>query len=352
MNEEMMDLKREDVTTDEELSKLLEEIKVRIKIIGLGGSGCNTIARLNEEGIHGAELYAANTDAQHLLTLRLPKRILFGKKSTRGLGAGADPSVGEAAAKEEEDELRKIFENSHLVFLTCGLGGGTGTGSIPFVSQIAQESGALAIGFTTLPFKGEGKSRMDNALVGLDMLRRRADTVITIPNDKLLELVPRLPLNKAFRVADEVLMNSIKSITETITKPSMVNLDLNDIRTVMRKGGSAVIGLGESDSSNGNRAIEAAQEAINSPLLDADINTARGVIVNVTGPTDMSLKEAEIVMEQVQEKVSRNARIIWGANVDHKLDSAQSIKVILVATGVTPKVIGLQKPSAPIDAVR
>lgn len=352
MKEGMTNYGREDVTTDEELSKLLEDIKVRIKIIGLGGSGCNTIARLNEEGIHGADLYAANTDAQHLLTLRLPTRILLGKKSTRGLGAGADPSVGESAAKEAEDELRKIMEKSQIVFLTCGLGGGTGTGSIPFVSKLAQEAGALTIGFTTLPFKGEGRSRMDNALQGLGMLRRYADTVITIPNDKLLELVPRLPLNKAFRVADEVLMNSIKSITETITKPGLVNLDLNDVRTVMKKGGSAVIGLGESNTSGDRRALEAAHEAINSPLLDADIRTSNGVLINVAGPTDMSLREAETVMEAVQEMVSKNARIIWGANVDPRLDSEQSVKVILVATGVTPNAILKERPPGSVDLVR
>jgi cell division protein FtsZ len=348
----MTDYGREDVSTDEELSKLLEDIKVRIKIIGLGGSGCNTIARLNEEGIHGAELFAANTDAQHLLTLRLQKRILLGKKSTRGLGAGADPNVGEAAAKEAEDELRNIVENSQIVFLTCGLGGGTGTGSIPYVSQLAQESGALTIGFTTLPFKGEGRSRMDNALRGLGLLRRYADTVVTIPNDKLLELVPRLPLNKAFRVADEVLMNSIKSITETITKPGLVNLDLNDVRTVMKKGGSAVIGLGESSSSGDQRALEAVKEAIASPLLDADIRSANGVLINVTGPTDMSLKEAETVMEEVQDKVSKNARIIWGANVNPTLDASQTVKVILVATGVTPNAIVKEIRPGSLETVR
>jgi cell division protein FtsZ len=352
MDEEITDKTPMKNSVDEELKALLEDIKVNIKIIGLGGGGCNTIARIQEEGIHGAELYAANTDAQHLLTLRLPKRILLGKKTTKGLGAGANPQVGEEAAKEEEDELRKVFEHSQIVFLTCGLGGGTGTGSIPYVSKLAQESGALTIGFTTLPFRGEGKSRMDNALTGLSMLRHYADTVVTIPNDKLLDIVPRLPLNKAFKVADEVLMNSIKSITETITKPGLVNLDLNDVKTVMKKGGSAVIGLGESNSPGDRRAMDAAQEAVNSPLLDADLHTATGVLVNVTGPTNMSIKEAETVMEFVQEKVSTNSRIIWGASIDPRLDATHYMKVILVATGVTPKMMIGKTKKLPVDRVR
>lgn len=342
----------EDTRVDEELQEMLIEMKVKIKILGLGGGGCNTVARLYEEGIVGADLYVLNTDAQHLLTLSVPKKVLLGRKSTKGLGAGAAPQLGEAAAKEAEDELKKILEGSHIAFLTCGLGGGTGTGAIPYVAGLAKELGILTIVFTTLPFRGEGRVRMDNAAYGLKQLRNLADTVVTVPNDKLLDLVPRLPLNKAFKVADDVLGNSIKSITETITKPGMVNLDLNDIKTVMEKGGAAMIGIGESSTPGDNRAMEAVQAAINSPLLDAELNTASGVLVNVVGPTDMSIGESQRIMDLVQTQVNSKARIIWGSNVDPKLDADHLLRVILIVTGVNPKLSMEETPSYPVEFVR
>ena len=235
------------VSDDAELERILASLRTNVKIIGIGGGGTNTIDRLVEAGIIGAELYAANTDAQHLLTIRAPHKILLGRRVTRGLGAGALPQVGEEAAREAEEEIRAALQGADMVFLTCGLGGGTGTGGAPYVAQLSKEMGALTIAICTFPFRAEGAIRAENAEFGLEKLRNFADTVIVIPNDKLIELVPRLALNAAFKVADDVLMRAIKGITEVITKPGLVNLDFNDIKTIMKGGGVAMIGLGESD---------------------------------------------------------------------------------------------------------
>jgi len=265
----------EDSRVDAELEEMLSKMRTNIKIIGLGGGGCNTIGRVYNEGIVGAELYACNTDAQHLLHIASPKKVLLGRRITKGLGAGALPQIGEEAAREAEEELRAIVQGADIVFVTCGLGGGTGTGSCGYVARLAKEMGALTIAVVTLPFRGEGKLRMESAEWGLERLRDAADTVITIPNDKLLDLVPRQSLNLAFKFADEVLMRSIKGLTEIITKPGLVNLDFNDVKTIMKGGGVAMIGLGESQAVGDNRAVEAIEEAINSPLLEVDVSTAR-----------------------------------------------------------------------------
>lgn len=315
---------------DEELERILAGLKTNIKIVGCGGGGSNTIDRLVDAGIMGAELYALNTDAQHLLTIHAPHKILLGRRATRGLGAGAHPQVGEEAAREADEEIRNALTGADLVFITCGLGGGTGTGSAPVVASIAKELGALTIAICTAPFRAEGQIRMENAEYGLEKLRSISDTVIVIPNDKLVELVPRLSLNAAFKVADEVLMRSIKGITEVVTKPGLVNLDFNDFKTIMRGGGVAMIGLGEGEEEE--RAIEAVNEAIDSPLIDVDISEATGALVNVTGGPDMSVAEAEQVAEIVQDRISSNARIIWGAAIDPELEGR--IRVMIVITGV------------------
>ncbi|HDP96121.1 MAG TPA: cell division protein FtsZ [Euryarchaeota archaeon] len=318
---------------DEELQKILQGLKTNIKIIGCGGGGCNTINRLAETGIIGAELFAANTDAQHLLMIRAPRKILLGRRVTRGLGAGAIPQVGEEAAREAEDEIKGYFNGADIVFITCGLGGGTGTGSTPFVAQLAKEAGALTVAICTFPFKAEGAVRTENAEWGLERLRNIADTVIVIPNDRLLELVPKLSINAAFKVADEVLVRAIKGITEIVTKPGLVNLDFNDIKTVMKSGGVAMIGMGESDDDD--RASAAINEAINSPLIDLDISKATAALVNVTGGSDMTITEAEQAAEIIQNKINPNARIIWGASVDETID--HTIRVMVVITGVKSK---------------
>ena len=322
-------------TEDEELERVLRALKTNIKIIGCGGAGCNTISRLVEEGITGAELIAANTDAQHLLITKAPRKILLGRRCTRGLGAGAKPQIGEEAAREAEEEIRKVLMGADIVFITCGLGGGTGTGSAPFIASIAKEMNALTIAIVTYPFKAEGQHRMQNAEYGLKRLRTVADTVIVIPNDKLLEIVPRLSLAAAFKVADEVLMRAIKGITEIITKPGLVNLDFNDLKTIMKGGGVAMIGLGEGEGED--RAAEAIEEALNSPLIDVDISSATGALINVTGGPDMTISEAEKVAEEVQKRISPNATIIWGAAIDPTLE--KKLRVMLVITGVKSKQI-------------
>jgi len=332
-----------DARVDAELEQILRGLKTNIKIIGVGGGGSNTIARIYDEGIVGAELFAANTDAQHLLMTRSPHKILLGRRVTRGLGAGALPQVGEEAAREAEEELKKILVGTVICFVTCGLGGGTGTGGAAVVARLAKEMGALTIAVVTLPFRGEGKMRMENAEWGLERLRDAADTVVVIPNDKLLEIVPRLSLNAAFKVADEILMRSIKGLTEVVTRPGLVNLDINDVKTIMKGAGVAMIGLGESDAPGDDRIQEAIEQAVNSPLLEVDISEANGVLIDVIGGTDMTISEAEQAAREIQSRVGQNARIIWGAAIDPAMDGA--IRVMLVVTGVKSKQI-LGKPTA------
>ncbi|NPA75511.1 MAG: cell division protein FtsZ [Euryarchaeota archaeon] len=323
---------------DKELEEVLKSLRTNIKVVGCGGGGSNTINRLMEENIAGnVQLIAANTDAQHLLTIKAQRKVLLGKRLTRGLGAGALPQIGQEAAREAEDKLRELLQGADMVFITCGLGGGTGTGSASVVAQIAKELGALTIAICTLPFKAEGRARWENAMWGLEKLRETADTVITIPNDKLLELVPRLPLTQAFKFADEILMRAIKGLIEMITKPGLVNLDFNDLKTIMKGGGVAMIGLGESEGTGDERVMEAIEEAINSPLLEVDISTATGVLVNVVGGPDMTISEAERAIEELSAKVSKGSRIIWGCAVDPTFD--RKISVLVVATGVRSKQI-------------
>ncbi|PKK85256.1 MAG: cell division protein FtsZ [Thermoplasmata archaeon HGW-Thermoplasmata-1] len=320
---------------NEELERVLASLTTTIKVIGCGGAGTNTIARCVDADIHGADLVAINTDAQHLLAVRVPHKVLIGRHITRGLGAGSLPQIGEEACMESEDDVRAALQGSDMVFITCGLGGGTGTGSAPVVAKLARDMGALTIAIATLPFSVEGAVRMENAEAGLARLRDVCDTVIVIPNDKLLEIAPRLPLNAAFRVADEILMRSIKGITEMITKPGLVNLDFADLKTIMKRGGVAMIGLGESDGDD--RAVEAVLEALNSPLLDVDISDATGALINVVGGNDMTISEAERVVEEIYSRISPDARIIWGTSVDPALE--RSIRAMLVITGVKSKQI-------------
>ncbi len=317
-------------TANEELKDVLSDLKTDIKIVGIGGAGCNTAERISDEGIQGAELISANTDAQHLLTVHSQRKVLLGRRKTKGLGAGARPEIGQEATEEAKEKLEDTLEGSDLVFVTCGLGGGTGTGGAPTVAEIAKKEGALTVAVCTTPFKAEGSSRMENAEWGLARLKKVADTVITIPNDKLLELCPRLSLNKAFKVADEVLMRSIKGMTELVTKPGLVNLDFNDLKTVMEGAGVAMIGMGESDSEN--RAEEAIDEAINSPLLEVDISNANAALINVVGGNDMTISEAETVAKMVESKIGKDARIIWGASVEPTQE--KTLRVMVVITGV------------------
>jgi cell division protein FtsZ len=315
---------------DAELEAFLSQQKATIKVIGSGGGGNNTINRITEVGIKGAESIAINTDAQDLLYTTADKKILIGRDITKGMGAGANPKLGEEAAHEQEQDIKKALGHCDMVFITCGLGGGTGTGSAPVIAEIAKKQGALTVGIVTLPFAMEGHTRYENAVIGLEKMEQIVDTLIVIPNDKLLELAPDLPLHTAFKVADEILTNAVKGIAELVTTAGLVNLDFADIRTVMKGGGVALIGVGESDSEN--RAVEAVEKAISNPLLDADITGANGALINVAGGEDMTLDEARKVVETISERLSDDAKIIWGAQISKDLQN--TIRTMLIVTGV------------------
>jgi len=318
---------------DEELVKILEEARARIVVIGVGGAGNNTVTRLKEAGIEGAEVVAVNTDAQDLLAAKADRKILIGYDLTRGLGAGGDPKIGEEAAKEDLEKIRDVVKDADMVFVTCGLGGGTGTGAAPVIAEVAKKEGALTIAVVTLPFSVEGKRRMENALKGLERLQQTADTCIVIPNDRLLEVVPDLPLTAAFKVADEVLINAVKGITEMITKPGLMNLDFADVRAVMEGGGYALIGIGEAENADGgNRAVKAVENALNNPLIDVDISGAKGALVHVKGGKDLTLKEAEEVVELVASELADDATVIWGAQIEEDMNDV--LRVTVIVTGI------------------
>ena len=327
-------------TIDAELEQLLARQRATIKVVGCGGGGNNTVNRMSEVGIVGVETIAINTDAQDLLYTTANKKILIGRELTKGLGAGSEPRLGEEAAKENEAEIKKALSNCDMVFVTCGLGGGTGTGSAPVVAEIAKKMGALTVGVVTMPFSMEGHRRYENAVVWLEKMEQMADTLIVIPNDKLLELAPELPLHTAFKVADEILTNAVKGIAELVTKAGLVNLDFADIRAVMKGGGVALIGVGESDTEN--RAVEAVEKAITNPLLDVDISGANGALINVIGGEDMTLDEARKVVETITEKLDEDARVIWGAQI-YK-DMEKTIRTMLIVTGVkSSQIFGADK---------
>jgi cell division protein FtsZ len=327
-----------DSVADEEIRRIAQQLEVSIKIIGCGGGGCNTINRCVDAGISGAQLCAINTDAKHLITIRSPTKILIGKVSTRGLGAGAIPEIGEQAARENEMDIRNFLTGSNIVFLTAGMGGGTGTGSAHFVAHIAKEQcRALTIGVVTLPFKAEGAVRMENALDGLDKLRRVTDTTIVVPNDKMLEMVPKMPVEAAFKVADEVLMQTIKGLTEIITKPGLVNLDYADILTIMNEGGVAFVGMGEASKKDSEDPVkDAVKEALNSPLLgDISVKESKGALVRVVGGPDMTVTEAQRAAEYVGKSIDPRARIIWGCSIEPANEGI--IQILVIFTGAKSK---------------
>ena len=341
INEQKVPEKKTEI--DNELEEILSKQKATIKVIGTGGAGNNTINRMSEVGIKGVELVAVNTDAQDLLYTTADKKLLIGKDITSGLGAGSIPKMGEEAARESEGEIKKIVQGADMVFVTCGLGGGTGTGSSPVIAEMAKKVGSLTVGVVTLPFAMEGSRRYENAVIGLEKLENIVDTLIVIPNDKLLEIAPELPLQTAFKVADEILTNAVKGIAELVTKPGLVNLDFADIKTIMGKGGVALIGVGESDTEN--RAIESVQKAIENPLLDVDISGASGALVNIHGGPDMTLDEAKSIVEDIAERLDENARIIWGAQLSE--DLTNTIRTLLIVTGVkSSQILGKEKTTS------
>ena len=302
----------------------------QIRVIGVGGGGSNAVNRMIQANMMGIEFIAMNTDAQALLLTEAPHRIRIGDKLTRGLGAGGNPSVGSKAAEENAEEIYEALKGSDMVFITAGMGGGTGTGASPVVAQIAREVGALTVGVVTRPFTFEGKRRQLSAEEGINNLKQHVDTLITVPNDRLLQIADkRMPLSEAFRLADDVLRQGIQGISDLITVPGLINLDFADVKTIMSAAGSALMAIGE--STGDTRAVEAAQIAIASPLLDIDISGARGVLFNITGGMDMTLFEVNEAADIISRAAHPDANIIFGAVQDPNYDGR--VKITVIATG-------------------
>src|SRR5213595_2521984 len=301
-----------------------------LKVVGVGGGGTNAVNRMVDAGLAGVEFIAVNTDAQALLMADADIKIQVGAQVTRGLGAGADPEVGLAAAQESRDELKEALKGADMVFITAGEGGGTGTGGAPIVAELGQEIGALTVGVVTKPFAFEGRKRAEQAERGVDQLRDRVDTLIVIENDRLLQVVERqTSVVEAFRMADDILRQGVQGITDLITEPGLVNLDFADVRTIMRDAGSALMGIGR--ASGENRAAEAARTAVSSPLLEASIEGATGILLNITGGTDIGLFEVNEAAEVVTSAADSNANVIFGAVIDEAKGDAVAVTVI--ATG-------------------
>src|SRR3954453_5085566 len=303
-----------------------------LKVIGVGGGGTNAVNRMIEAGLTGVEFIPVNTDAQALLMSDADVKIHIGSKVTRGLGAGADPEVGRAAAAETRDELKDALKGSDMIFVTAGEGGGTGTGAAPTVAEIGQEIGALTVGVVTKPFAFEGRVRSERAEVGINQLRDGVDTLIVIENDRLLQVVERkTSVVDAFRLADDVLRQGVQGITDLITVPGLMNLDFADVRTIMREAGSALMGIGR--ASGENRAAEAARSAVSSPLLEASIEGATGILLNITGGSDIGLFEVNEAAEVVTSAADQNANVIFGAVIDDSLGGDVQVTVIATAFG-------------------
>ncbi|MDB9514446.1 cell division protein FtsZ [Kamptonema animale CS-326] len=311
----------------------------RIKVIGVGGGGNNAVNRMIASEVAGVEFWTLNTDAQALSLSNALKRLQVGQKLTRGLGAGGNPAIGQKAAEESRDEIVNALSNSDLVFITAGMGGGTGTGAAPIVAEVAKEMGALTVGVVTRPFTFEGRRRTSQADEGIAALQSRVDTLIVIPNDKLLSVISeQMPVQEAFRVADDILRQGVQGISDIITVPGLVNVDFADVRAVMADAGSALMGIGL--GSGKSRAREAAMQAISSPLLEASsIEGARGVVFNITGGTDMTLHEVNAAAETIYEVVDPNANIIFGAVIDERLQG--EIKITVIATGFSGEVLSV-----------
>jgi cell division protein FtsZ len=320
---------------DPRIDNIVPGSVAKIKVIGVGGGGGNAVNRMIASEVAGVEFWSINTDAQALAQASAPKRLQMGQKLTRGLGAGGNPAIGQKAAEESREEIAHALENSDLVFITAGMGGGTGTGAAPIVAEVAKEMGALTVGVVTRPFTFEGRRRTSQAEEGIAALQSRVDTLIVIPNNKLLSVISeQTPVQEAFRVADDILRQGVQGISDIITIPGLVNVDFADVRAVMADAGSALMGIGV--GSGKSRAREAAIAAISSPLLESSIEGARGVVLNITGGSDLTLHEVNAAAETVYEVVDPNANIIFGAVIDDKLQG--EIRITVIATGFSGEV--------------
>ena len=313
-----------------------------IKVVGVGGGGSNAINRMISAGLKGVEFVALNTDAQALRMSNAPRKIQIGEKLTKGLGAGANPEIGKKAAEESRDLLAETLDGADMVFITCGMGGGTGTGAAPVIAEIAKEQGALTVGVVTKPFSFEGRRRMAQADHGTEELKDKVDTLIVIPNDRLLQVAEsQTSMLDAFRIADDVLRQGVQGISDLITVPGLINLDFADVRTIMTDAGSALMGIGI--ASGENRAAEAARSATASPLLEASINGAKGVLMNITGSSNMGLFEVNEAAEIVSEAADPDALVIFGAVIDDSM--GDELKVTVIATG-----FDVQQAEQPVKA--
>lgn len=316
-----------------------------IKVIGVGGGGGNAVNRMIKSGLSGVDFWAMNTDAQVLEMSGAENKIRLGNKLTNGLGAGGDPSIGEKAAEETRDHIVQALDGADMVFITAGMGGGTGTGAAPVVAKIAKELGALTIGVVTKPFSFEGKRRLNQALQGLEKLKETVDALIVIPNDKLIEVVERrTTMREAFQVVDEVLLRGVQGISDIITVPGLINVDFADVKAVMQSSGSALMGIGRGTGEG--RAMEAAKLAINSPLLETSINGASGIIMNVTGGADMTLHEVTEAAQVIHDAVLDDAIVTFGSVIDDRIQG--EIQITVIATGFELKNTGL--PSLKLDS--
>ena len=322
-------------TEEARSSELVLSNAAKIKVIGVGGGGGNAVERMIASEVAGVEFWSVNTDAQALSRSSAPQRLQIGQKLTRGLGAGGNPAIGQKAAEESRDEIANALDRPDLVFITAGMGGGTGTGAAPIVAEIAKEAGALTVGVVTRPFSFEGRRRTAQAEDGVSNLQSRVDTLIIIPNNRLLSVInEQTPVQEAFRYADDILRQGVQGISDIITVPGLVNVDFADVRAVMADAGSALMGIGM--GSGKSRAREAANMAISSPLLESSIEGAKGVVFNITGGTDMTLHEVNAAAEIIYEVVDPNANIIFGAVIDDRLQG--EIKITVIATGFSGEI--------------
>lgn len=311
------------------MSDLMYNQKAIIKVFGIGGAGCNAVNRMVEEKVQGAEFFICNTDLQVIDSSKVANKIILGKDTTKGLGAGANPEVGKKAALESEDEIRKAMADADMIFLAAGLGGGTGTGAAPVFARIAKELGALTVGIVTKPFTFEGRKRLESADVGLEQLREHVDSLIIVSNNQLLQVIGRIPFQDAFKEADNVLRQGVQTITDLIAVPSLINLDFADVKTVMEGQGTALIGIGMADGEN--KAEEAAARAIQSPLLEAQISGAKNAIINVTGGASISIFDSSVAVDHIREAAGGDIDIIYGVAINENLGDA--IIVTVIATG-------------------
>ena len=326
----------------------------RIKVFGIGGAGCNAVNRMVNDGVRGVDFYVCNTDIQSLNLSKCPNKIVLGKELTKGLGAGGNPEMGQKAALESQEEIKKAMMGADMVFITCGMGGGTGTGAAPVFAKFAREMDALVVGIVTKPFDFEGRKRMDQASVGIEHIKQYVDSLIIVSNNQLLNVIGKIPMQEAFKEADNVLRQGVQTITDLIAVPAFINLDFADIRTVMHGKGTALIGIGMAQGEN--KAKEAASRAIKSPLLEAQIKGAKSAIINVTGGPNISLQDSSIAVDFIKEAAGNDIDIIYGVAINESL--GESMIVTVIATGFdlpntkhAPTNVSFERPVQPVKPV-